>query len=245
MGGEVVREVRRRRSPMARKQANASPPWFDDPQYRAFEADIIAHPDDDTPRLVLADWLEDHNDPHTSARAEFLRVQLELARPDDNPRRAALERRQNQLLQEHEASWLGPLQKVARGGEWRRGFLDRLTLGVRQFMDHADDLFRLAPLLHLQLLRVSQTTMTMSELAACPYFARLRGLTLSGSSIGDDKLAVFLGEANLENLEALELPGAGAERRTLKTLGQAALPRLRSLDLSENSVLGILGSLCA
>ena len=40
-------------------------------------AEIIAHPADDAPRLIYADWLEEHGD---SARAEFIRVQCELAR---------------------------------------------------------------------------------------------------------------------------------------------------------------------
>lgn len=43
----------------------------------AFLADIIEHPDDDAPRLIYADWLEDHGD---ASRAEFIRVQCELAR---------------------------------------------------------------------------------------------------------------------------------------------------------------------
>jgi uncharacterized protein (TIGR02996 family) len=38
---------------------------------------IIAHPDGDVPRLVYADWLEENGDP---ARAQFIRVQCEIAR---------------------------------------------------------------------------------------------------------------------------------------------------------------------
>jgi uncharacterized protein (TIGR02996 family) len=41
-------------------------------------ADIIEHPDDDTPRLVYADWLDDEAGGPTP-RAEFIRVQVELA----------------------------------------------------------------------------------------------------------------------------------------------------------------------
>jgi len=37
---------------------------------------IIARPDDDTPRLVYADWLEEHGDPE---RAGFIRLQCRLA----------------------------------------------------------------------------------------------------------------------------------------------------------------------
>ena len=43
----------------------------------AFLAEIIAHPEDDTPRLIFADWLEEHGE---EERAEFIRVQCAMAR---------------------------------------------------------------------------------------------------------------------------------------------------------------------
>ena len=43
----------------------------------AFLQAILESPDDDTPRLAYADWLDEHGDPD---RAEFLRVQGLLAR---------------------------------------------------------------------------------------------------------------------------------------------------------------------
>lgn len=46
----------------------------------ALYAAVLAHPDDNTPRLVLADWLDDQGDAAMAARAEFIRAQLELAR---------------------------------------------------------------------------------------------------------------------------------------------------------------------
>src|SRR5262245_22546514 len=46
------------------------------PTNAALEAAIIADADDDGPRLIYADWLEDHGDP---VRAEFIRVQCRLA----------------------------------------------------------------------------------------------------------------------------------------------------------------------
>jgi len=39
----------------------------------AFIADIIANPEDDTPRLIYADWLEEHGQ---HERAEFIRLQI-------------------------------------------------------------------------------------------------------------------------------------------------------------------------
>jgi uncharacterized protein (TIGR02996 family) len=50
--------------------------------HAAFLAAIVAAPDDDLPRLVLADWLDEHGQP---ARAEFIRVQCEIARTENFP----------------------------------------------------------------------------------------------------------------------------------------------------------------
>jgi uncharacterized protein (TIGR02996 family) len=44
----------------------------------AFLAGILAHPEDDAPRLLYADWLDERADP----RGEFIRVQVSLANPD-------------------------------------------------------------------------------------------------------------------------------------------------------------------
>jgi uncharacterized protein (TIGR02996 family) len=45
----------------------------------AFLTHIREQPDEDAPRLVLADWLDDHHRPEW---AEFIRCQVELARLD-------------------------------------------------------------------------------------------------------------------------------------------------------------------
>src|SRR5947209_6043535 len=42
-----------------------------------FLAAILGAPDDDLPRLIYADWLDERGDP---ARAEFILLQVELAR---------------------------------------------------------------------------------------------------------------------------------------------------------------------
>ena len=46
---------------------------------RALLTAIADSPDEDTPRLVYADWLDENGDPD---KAEFIRVQIELARLD-------------------------------------------------------------------------------------------------------------------------------------------------------------------
>jgi uncharacterized protein (TIGR02996 family) len=51
------------------------------PEVLAFLCDIKENPEDETPRLILADWLEEYGDEHDAARAELIRVQCEMARP--------------------------------------------------------------------------------------------------------------------------------------------------------------------
>ena len=46
--------------------------------------DICANPDDDTPRLVYADWLDDHGD---AEGAEFIRLQIRLSKMPAGDRR--------------------------------------------------------------------------------------------------------------------------------------------------------------
>ena len=45
-------------------------------------AGIAAHPDEDTPRLMYADWLDERGDqPDDALRAEFIRLQFRLSQP--------------------------------------------------------------------------------------------------------------------------------------------------------------------
>src|SRR3954466_3476753 len=82
------------------------------PDDDAFLRAILDHPDDDLPRLVYADWLDEHGDP---GRAEVIRVQGERARlPEDDPRRADLEDREAALLLAHEERWRQELPEGAR-----------------------------------------------------------------------------------------------------------------------------------
>jgi uncharacterized protein (TIGR02996 family) len=62
-------------------------PTRTEPQVAAFLRAIKETPDDDTPRLIFADWLEDHDDP----RGEMIRLSCELARiPHPGAERTAL-----------------------------------------------------------------------------------------------------------------------------------------------------------
>src|SRR5260370_3542865 len=86
----------------------------------AFLADVIENPDDDTPRLVFADWLEEQGDAASAGRAEFIRLQIERARqtPYQPGQKYDLPPRESQLLDKHGKAWLRA---------WRRRWTSRLT----------------------------------------------------------------------------------------------------------------------
>src|SRR5436309_3563251 len=101
---------------------------------------IRESPDDDTPRLVFADWLEEHGDDHSRARAEFIRLQIEAARaPEEDPYFRPRQERIEQLRQEHERAWLGvagqPSSDPDRPAsvQWKRGFVSLLRSGSTTF----------------------------------------------------------------------------------------------------------------
>jgi uncharacterized protein (TIGR02996 family) len=96
----------------------------------AFLQAILANPDDDTPRLVYADWLEERGRPD---RAAFIRVQCQLASlPDEDPRRPGLEARERELLKEHGQEWTAPLRGLVDDWAFRRGFVEEVVFYHQQ-----------------------------------------------------------------------------------------------------------------
>lgn len=91
----------------------------------AFFQAILENPDDDTPRLVYADWLTDRGDP----RGEFVHAQCLLARMDEHdPQRPHLEIRERDLLHRQQDAWVGPLRPLLCRWTFRRGFLDQVAV---------------------------------------------------------------------------------------------------------------------
>ncbi len=210
--------------------------WLKDAAYRGLLGDIVANPDDDTPRLVMADWLEERGH---DERARFIRVQIERSKLSEHSRRWwDLRIEEARLLAAHEDAWLGKLRKMLTRVEWRRGFVERVTLGVGQLAKHAGDVFTLTPVYHLQIMRLAQAKLSMTDLAAIEALRRTRSLCLRSSNLGDERLAAFLNAVPLPHLEELDLTGAGVGPRTLLAIEGRCPPSLRSLSLGGNYLPG-------
>jgi uncharacterized protein (TIGR02996 family) len=105
----------------------------------AFLQAILAEPDNDEPRLVFADWLEERGDP----LADFIRVQCALAgMSHDDPRRPELLTQTRDLVTAHWSKWAKRFSKWARrfGGlspeiRFFRRFIRFFTMPVQLILD--------------------------------------------------------------------------------------------------------------
>jgi uncharacterized protein (TIGR02996 family) len=180
----------------------------------AFLRDVLDHPDDDAPRLIYADWLEEHG---YAARAEFIRVQCELAARgparsrEELQARRALGARKEALLERHGAAWAAPLCGLA--GEWtfRRGFVEEVAADAHALVGGADTLFRLAPLRHLRLYWAGDTpherARFMPAVAGCAQLSRLCSLDLSNNYLQSDGARALAASEHLAGLTTLDLSG--------------------------------------
>src|SRR6266545_3163408 len=101
----------------------------------ALLAAILAEPEDDTPRLVYADWLDEHDEPE---RAEFIRIQHRLPTLSrrTNEAKCLILREANlrQKLFKHLDKL--PFAEVIT----RRGFVESVTSALHVFAKHAAEL---------------------------------------------------------------------------------------------------------
>jgi uncharacterized protein (TIGR02996 family) len=130
----------------------------------AFLQAIHDNPDDDTLRLVYADWLEEQGDP----QAELIRVQCRLARLDaDDPERGELDTREREMLKRHSRDWLGPSGNDARGWSFQRGILTSVTIPVPLYLEHGEELRQIKPTCEI-LLDLSDAEIPQSFLSLVP-----------------------------------------------------------------------------
>jgi uncharacterized protein (TIGR02996 family) len=180
----------------------------------AFMQDIAEHPDDDTPRLIYADWLMEQPDAARQARGEFIRVQCELARAaESDPRRTDLQRRERALWKQYRKRWLPPHLAWVRKCLFRRGCIEEVGVRVRDLTKHGPSLA------FLPLVRRASVT-----------GAHRPGVDVAGA---------FRALARLPRLEAIDLSDNGLDREDVRALVAARLPpRVTALDLRRNALGG-------
>jgi uncharacterized protein (TIGR02996 family) len=198
----------------------------------AFLQDIRQHPGDDTPRLILADWLDERGD---ADRAEFIRVQCALAAAaDDDPSRGRLAERERKLLEGHAGRWVGELAEWLEGWEFRRGFLESVTATARTFLDVGA---RLAAPPTVRRLRLVNAGRFLHAVALSPHLARFAALDLSGNGVDADGAAALSGSPYLAGLTRLDLGDNLLGDAGVRMVARSRrLPGLTDLNLRNNNV---------
>jgi uncharacterized protein (TIGR02996 family) len=88
-----------------------------------FLIDVLAHPKDDTPRLVCADWLDEYGGERGRKQADLIRLQVRLART------------------RHDHCY-----RLCGRVTFRRGFVEEFRGPCRVWLEHGSDLVRGHPL---------------------------------------------------------------------------------------------------
>ncbi len=133
----------------------------------ALLAAVLADPDDDLPRLALADWWEKNGQ---SERAEFVRVQCRIAELEPQTKRypayigpevvtvppglPPLRAREDELLAAqvgppgrlNDGSWSWPLWQWLSYWRWRRGFVVAVGCTAESWLEHGDAISAPVPL---------------------------------------------------------------------------------------------------
>ena len=207
---------------------------------RAFLKPILAAFGQDGPRLIYADYLDESTRPGDLARAEFIRVQLALARiDDDHPQRRPLVRRQNELLLRWQAEWTNLLRGQFSGCEFRRGMLDTVSVDAQFFCEHGERLFRDTAVRRVKFLDAGRR---IDRLVQCPALSHVRELDLCGNDLGNGGVNLLLRSPHLARVESLDLSFNGIGDAGMRMLAQSkTFPRLNALHLNDNRTIGCAG----
>jgi uncharacterized protein (TIGR02996 family) len=176
-------------------------------QREAFLAAIRDEPDDDTHRLVYADWLTDHGNERDIGRAEFIRAQVTAALlPEGEPERKRLEARAAELWANHCTAWFGDLAGEFRDNfdDFRRGFLETLRRSPEFLDKYGAEIFEREPIGSLSLCW-DKVPVGEDRMAAWPWLARVRDLDLTTVNLGETRRAKVLRSPLLARLRQLRL----------------------------------------
>ncbi|MFQ3592116.1 MAG: TIGR02996 domain-containing protein, partial [Gemmataceae bacterium] len=182
---------------------------------------IIAAPEDPVPRLIYADWLEEHDEPDRAA----------LLRCSGPPEPALVQRATPSIPSEY-------------AGIVHHVFFDRGLLNVtvqmrglltKGFQASGPEWLRRNRVYRLALFG---TTRDWSKVAALPMLRQIRMLRLDPGSLKENGLAGLLSSPHLERLFGLEIPRNNLNwpQRLEPLLKATTLPNLCNLNLSNNNL---------
>lgn len=228
------------------------------PEQIAFLNAITAQPDDDLPRLVYADWLDENGQ---SPRAEFIRLQIARFRAGQT----SFSPGEYDLLRQYEPEWRNELPPLLQAGaSFRRGFYYHLRCSIRSLIESTRKYVVREPIevLHVTVDSLDPEwlayhppplTLPLSEISiSCPFsvgpilltaltrygpFPRVRTLTIRDRNLGDDAFEFLQPEITCPQLEELDLTQCGITDRGAEELATSdQFAGLKRLVLRGNTI---------
>jgi uncharacterized protein (TIGR02996 family) len=206
------------------------------PELLALLAAVKAEPEDDTAKLVLADWLQEQDDEADRARGEWLRLLVHCRRLplDDIRERGDLGHQLGSLWERYQKQWLGPLPAAGfRFPSPGQGLLLAAHIDGRQLVSRkaekeaaGSEAYAWVTDLYFDRLSTAQTL----HFARSPLLPSLVGLTLSYCHITTLAVGAMADSPGVANLRWLAVEHVEASAAPLAA--SPHLGRLRSLWLS-------------
>jgi len=225
-------------------------------------AAIRANPDEDTPRLAYADWLDEHVGQRTptpvrperstkipigtaSERAEYIRIECERARLEQGEpssevkaRLKELRQRSSQLRNSVVKAWEAPFRHGKPFGgridgfRFDRGLPKWVILEANEALDYGEALLRQTPVSEFHLNELSGEQ--LGHLLGAAFLRHLPQLCIDGHHQQLVDLGQFAGSTNTTHLTSLKLyRGWSLTPSGADRLAQSeTLPNLRRLLLS-------------
>jgi len=144
---------------------------------------IIAYPDDDTLRLAHAVELRGQGDP----QGDFIVLQVErINREIAEKRPLGRPSGQEVLLRRENAHvWGADVAPLVRSYGFHRGLVGLINLSPADFIEHADQLFEMAPIQHADINDGNDPSL-MAEVLKSPHLAKLRSVSFAKNGIDDE-----------------------------------------------------------
>jgi uncharacterized protein (TIGR02996 family) len=210
------------------------------PDREAFFAAIRERPNDDAPRLVYADWLDEQGD---SAHAELIRVQCEIDRlAADTPQLAELKTREQELLAQKFGDCFEPKLNKAECPDIqiKRGFISELCCSYRYYLANEELWVRSAPNLRMSFTgsvasqggKSNPKLAKISERTSLRNWVFLSWFGFDGEHIGEG-FRKLVGSPYLTNLLQLQIQGFELGAVGIRALASSAVAqRLQIMRLS-------------
>jgi uncharacterized protein (TIGR02996 family) len=220
---------------------------------------IAANPDDDTPRLIYADLLDELGGYANTARAQFIRLQIETYHGPGDTDRARFDRKLAEIdmmgvrygpqwLAELPTGVLATYRTGVTSHAFKRGFIEDACLYFNSFTGGGFGFLACNPIVTL-FVHAGKFYELTAFLGGAD-LARIRALQFHSCELQDTHLHEIGRSSPFHSLQKLDLGVCRVSDRGLTALAQAAeLPHLSSLrldcrgkGLTDNGIVALLTS---